>query len=49
MKNKFFKFGIVKDEEVPKELNELTEELENLPDTIVKEISDALKKETDDK
>lgn len=47
--SKFFKFGVVRDEEVPEEINELVEETEKLPETIRQELSDAFKEEDEDK
>ncbi|MBT2283645.1 hypothetical protein J7E78_08870 [Paenibacillus polymyxa] len=46
--SKFFKFGVVRDEEVPEEINELVEETEKLPETIRQELSDAFKEEEDE-
>ncbi|BFH68482.1 MAG: hypothetical protein E6230_28725 [Paenibacillus dendritiformis] len=49
MKNKFFKFGVVKSEEVPEEVNEFVREAEKLPDIIANTISEAFKEDTEEK
>ncbi|QKG83115.1 hypothetical protein GXN76_00670 [Kroppenstedtia pulmonis] len=49
MKNKFFKIGIVKGEEIPAEVNEMMEDLQKLPDTIAEEIHNTFKEERKDK
>ncbi|GAK39362.1 hypothetical protein PUW24_23290 [Paenibacillus urinalis] len=49
MANKFFKFGVIKNEDVPEEVNEAAREVEKLPETIANEISEAFKDEKEDK
>lgn len=46
MKNKLFKMGVVKGEQVPQEVRELGEELEKLPETIAEEISQVFQEDS---
>ena len=49
MSKKKFRFGIVKGEDVPEEVNEVGEELENLPETISEQVLEGIREAlTDD-